>query len=343
MSRVRPSNAAHPDSTRNSSTRGPGGTAPRRLVRIGAIAATIAGVSLVAPQAMAATSHQGARAAAPPPAMYSHVASTASKKPFQIRAGRIYDIVASVHGVRTGQRLALEIYYWHRWHVKGSWKMHRGSYHFRGRARSTHPGLYTMRVQFLSRQHKPIKGTQSNTFKVRVLRFHVPKAHRPRTSPGNAVPNTKISDWNDIQCAEALPGLGHGLIVPSPVARLTGTGEVNQVVWVRDALPGGYFSNWYIAQTDEQYIHPADPGIITITGQGDIKDSSYLDDLYIEYPAVTEWHEVAWDLQIQGRDGNWYWASSSWYTPNSYIQWNQPGNAYSQSANCLTYQSAGHN
>jgi hypothetical protein len=345
MSRVQITTAIRRDAARSSAvpqtareTRGAG----RRLLGVAAAAATVVGVGVAAPQALAApvSSHQ--HAAGSPAAMSSHVASATSRKPFRIKAGRIYDVIATVRGVRTGERLGLEVYYWHRWHVKGSWKMHRGSYHFRGSARSTHPGLYTMRVQFLSKRHKPIKGTQSNRFQVRVLGFHVPKAHRPKKSGGSAVPATKLGDWTDIQCAETLPGLGHGLIIPSPVSRLNGSGEVNQVVWARDALPGGYYGNWYIANTDKQYIHPADPGIITITGQGDLKDTSYLDDIYLEYPAQTEYHQIAWDLQIQGADGNWYYVSSSWFTPASYIQWDQKGISTSQSDNCLTYQTAGH-
>lgn len=341
MSRVQLTSAIRRNAARSSTpprTRRAG----RRLVRVAAVAAAAAAVGIAAPQAMAAPVSSLQQAAVSPAAMSSQVASMTGRKPFRIKAGRLYDIVATVRGVRTGERLALEVYYWHRWHVKGSWKMHRGAYHFRGAARSAHPGLYTMRVQFLSKRHKPIKGTQSNKFQVRVLAFHVPKAHRPKKSGSNAVPSTKLSDWTDVQCAETLPGLGHGLIIPSPVSRLNGSGEVNQVVWARDALPGGYYGNWYIAQTDEQYIHPADPDIITITGQGDIKDSSYLDDIYVEYPAQTEYHQIAWDLQIQASNGNWYYVSSSWFTPASYIQWDQKGISTSQSDNCLTYQTAGH-
>jgi len=340
-SSVRPTDAANKAGLREWwSRRSETSVAARRLLRIAAATATIAGVAIAAPPAMAASVSSHGHAAVPPAAMSSHVA-LASSRPFQIKAGRIYDVVATVRGVRRGERLALEVYYWHRWHVKGSWKMHPGSYHFRGAARSSHPGLYTMRVQFMSKRHKLIQGTQSNEFQVRVLRFHVPKAHRPKKSRADATPRTQLVDWNSIQCAETLPGLGHGLIIPSPLPRLNGSEEVNQGVWARDALPGGYYSNWYIAATDQQYIHPADPGIVTITDQGDIKDSSYLDDIYVQYPAQTAYHQIAWDLQIRGGDGNWHWVSSTWYTPGSYIQWAQDGIHRYQSGNCLTYQSAG--
>jgi hypothetical protein len=78
--------------------------------------------------AATASSHRQVTSATSPVASSQVISSAARKTPFRIKAGRIYDVVATVRGVRAGERLALEANYRRRWHVIGSWKMHRGSY-----------------------------------------------------------------------------------------------------------------------------------------------------------------------------------------------------------------------
>ena len=88
MLRVQLTTAIRRDAARSSAapkTRSAG----RRLLGVAAAAATVAGVGLAAPQALAApvSSHQ--HPAVSPATRASHVASVTSRKPFRIKAGRV--------------------------------------------------------------------------------------------------------------------------------------------------------------------------------------------------------------------------------------------------------------
>jgi hypothetical protein len=308
-----------------------------------AVAGALGGMALAAPAAVSAATRPAALKEG------ASISAAASRRPFRIKAGKVYYVHASVRGVRRGERLALESRYWGRWHRLGSWPMHRGSYRFYGRARSTRPGLYTLRVQF-QRRGRLERGTASNTFRVRVLGFHVPKPRRPhRNADPGARPSTPLSDWTSVACAPTTPGLGHGVVVPSPLAQLTNfTGHINQVVWSRDALPGGSYGKWYIANTTPQYITPPAPDEVSIGGSfaygsDELTTSDDLQDTLLDFGAVTEYHQIAWDMQIQDPStGNWYYVNpTQWYTPGSYVQYGTDGISTSQSANCETYQAPG--
>jgi hypothetical protein len=276
-----------------------------------------------------------------------------AKRPFRVRAGRIYYVHSRLHGVHRGDRNAVESYYFHRWHKLGSWRVHRGEHRFVGKMRASHPGLYKLRLQFVRHGHL-LRGSASNSFRVRVLRFRHPKVrHHPHggtsTHPSMrlAQPDDVLTDWNSAECGVGnnggMIGLGTLLWIPSPLSQQQqGTFNVYQVIWVRDAYPGGNYGSWYVADTDEQSIHPSDPNIITITGAGDIKSSEYLDDMYVNYQAANEYHQIAWDAAVQTSNG-WQYIASTAYTPNSYVQWDQtgyPSGTY-QSQYCYTYRNQG--
>jgi hypothetical protein len=307
------------------------------------------GVTAAIP-AMAATG-SGRPAAAP------LAAAVTANKPFQIKAGKPFTVTSTVRGVRKGDRLALEAYYSYSksskpsWHVLGSWPMTAGENRFRGIARASDPGLYTLRVQFL-RSRKLLPNSQSNAFQLKVLSFNLPKLSKP--SKTSALPTTvtaaldvPLSDWTDIECAKPLT-VAHGVIVPSPLASgLSGQEEVAQVIWARDALPGGNYSAWYLAAVHAQYITPPQPDQFQIVEDANAETvvSNQLTETTLDYSAATsdEYHQFAWDLEVQKADGSWVWASpTAWYTPASYIQWNTTQTGTFQSANCETYYTAGH-
>jgi hypothetical protein len=152
-----------------------------------------------------------------------------------------------------------------------------------------------------------------------------------------ARPTTTASGWKDVQCG--VGGHGDQISIPSPIRQLSGEAYVNQVVWARDDNPqqGSAYGKWYIATTDEQYIHPADRNIITITGSGDIKNSSYLDEEYINYPSANLYHQIAWDMQVKDSAGAWSYVSSSWQTPAEYQQWDYAGTSSMPADSCFTY------
>ena len=294
-------------------------------------------------------------------------ATVTAKKPFQIKAGKPFAVTSSVHGVRKGDRLALEAYYSYSrskkrsWHVLGSWPMKAGQTHFRGIARASDPGLYTLRVQFV-RKRKLLPNSQSNAFQLRVLSFKLPRLSRPgkKSVPPGAVapvapvaagapaaPDVTLSGWTDVECANPLT-VAHGVVVPSPIsAGLSGQEEVAQVIWARDALPGGYYGGWYVAAVNAQYITPPQPDQFQIVEDAKAEDvvSNRLTEVTLDYSAATsdEYHQFAWDLEYQKADGSWAWISpSAWYTPESYVQWDIAQIGTFQSANCETYYTAGH-
>jgi hypothetical protein len=320
----------------------------RRSLGVAISAATLAlGVTTAVP-ALAATN----------PTQVATVRSTAAvpaSKPFAIKAGSAFAVTSTVHGVRKGDRLALEGYYRYSkkskagWHVLGSWAMQPGKTSFRGVSRASTPGLYTLRVQFL-RNGKLLPKSQSNTFQLRVLSFKTPKVTKPRK--GSALlltatvrPQDTASGWTDVECANPQT-VAHGVIVPSPyTAGLSGQGEVAQVIWARDALPGGSWSGWYVAGVNEQYITPPQPNQFQIVEDADAQSvlSNQLTESTLDYSNATsdEFHQFAWDLEVQEANGSWVWESSTWFTPASYTQWDTAQTSTFQSADCETYYTAG--
>ena len=305
----------------------------------------------------------------PRPAIARPGATVAAKKPFQIKAGKPFAVTSSVHGVRKGDRLALEAYYSYSkskkrsWHVLGSWPMKAGQTSFRGIARASAPGLYTLRVQFV-RKGKLLPNSQSNAFQLKVLSFKLPRLSKPgkkSVPPGagtastattastaiTAAPDVTLSGWRDVECANPLT-VAHGVIVPSPISGgLSGQEEVAQVIWARDALPGGYYGGWYVAAVNAQYITPPQPDQFQIVEDAKAEDvvSNQLTEVTLDYSAATsdEYHQFAWDLEYQKADGSWAWISpTAWYTPESYVQWDIAQIGTFQSANCETYYTAGH-
>lgn len=281
----------------------------------------------------------------------------ATNKPFQIKAGKPFAVTDTVHGVRKGDRLALEAYYSYSksrkpsWHVLGSWPMKAGQRSFRGITRASAPGLWTLRVQFV-RKGKLLANSQSNTFQLKVLSFKLPKLSKPhqKSVPPGAVaaaPSVTASSWTDVECANPLT-VAHGVIVPSPLTTgLAGQEEVAQVIWARDAYPGGYFGNWYVAKVNAQYITPPQPDQFQIVedAKAETLVSNQLTETTLDYSADTadEFHQFAWDLEYQQADGSWAWLNpTAWYTPESYVQWDTAQTGTSQSAYCETYYTAGH-
>jgi hypothetical protein len=312
-------------------------------------AALALGVTAAVP-AMAVTN--SARTAA----MQTATTVTANQ-PFQIKAGKPFTVTSTVHGVRKGDRLALEAYYSYSkssrpsWHVLGSWPMTAGETSFRSIARAGNPGFYTLRLQFL-RNGRLLPNSQSNAFQLKVLSFKLPKLSKPgktSTLAGTAAagPDVPVSGWTDVECAKPLT-VAHGVIVPSPVTGgLSGQGEVAQVIWARDALPGGDYSAWYVAAVHAQYITPPQPDQFQIVEDANAETvvSNQLTETTLDYSAATsdEYHQFAWDLEVQKADGSWVWVSpTAWYTPASYIQWDTAQTGTFQSANCETYYTAGH-
>jgi hypothetical protein len=335
---------------------------PRRFRRALAVASAIgAGVTVLT--ATAATASPTPRAAAPASAT---ITSASRHKVFSIRSGKIFDVTASVHGVRSGDRLALESLYRIRprgarhWHVLGSWRMHRGQRHFTGKTYGTTPGLFTLRVQFL-RHRRLLKGSQSNQFQVRVRRFslkRLAKPHKHKKAAATAVstaagrwplgarPGAVINWQEPIQCAPdggQADTVGHGILVPPPVANIGITGNVAQVIWVQAAAPGGTFGKWQIAATPvEETLTPVQPGTFSLGSGSDSKLSDELGATILDYPndSGDVFRNVAWDLEIQASDGSWAWVSpTSWYTPSSYRQWSQDGLSQSASGFCETFNS----
>jgi hypothetical protein len=291
------------------------------------------------------------------PAMARPGATVAAKKPFQIKAGKPFAVTTSVHGVRKGDRLALEAYYSYSkskkrsWHVLGSWPMKAGETSFRGIARAGVPGLYTLRVQFV-RKGKLLPKSQSNAFQLKVLSFKLPELSKPgkkSVPPGvaEAAPNVTVGSWTDVECANPLT-VAHGVIVPSPLTvGLAGQEEVAQVIWARDALPGGNWGGWYVATVNAQYITQPQPDQFQIVMDAKAEDvvSNQLTEVTLDYSAATsdEYHQFAWDLEYQNADGSWAWLNpSAWYTPESYVQWDTAQTGTFRSPYCVTYYTAGH-
>ena len=284
-------------------------------------------------------------------------AAVPAGKPFQIKTGKQFAVTSTVHGVRKGDRLALAADYSYSksskpgWHILGSWPMKSGETRFRGTARASDPGLYNLRVQFL-RSGKLLPDSQSKAFQLKVLSFKLPKPSKPsKTSAplttAAASLDVTLSSWTDVECAKPLT-VAHGVIVPSPITSgLSGQEEVAQVIWARDGRPGGSWGAWYVAAVHEQYITQPVPDEFQIVQDANAESvvSNQLTETTLDYSGATsdEFHQIAWDLEAQKADGSWVWASpTAWYTPASYVQWDTAQTGTSQSANCETYYTAGH-
>jgi hypothetical protein len=310
----------------------------------GIVVASASALALGLPAALPATaaarfSHPSAAA------ITSTTAASSGHRPFLVKPGKIFEVTATLSGVRNNDRLALESYFRRvphhpkGWHVLGSWRLHRGERHFVGLTRGGYPGLFTLRVQFL-RHHRLLRGSQSNRFSVRVLGFHVRKLRRPPRSRETLMGPNSARGWDDVECGAAITG-GADVYVAAPISTLGNSVplRVFQVVFARDALPGGNYDNWYVASYLEQVVQPtgSDPNEFTI-GAGEL---SYRPDELGEVPQLeygngTEFHQIAWDIEIQEADGTWVWASPTLITPESYIQVDQRG-IKSQSSNCETF------
>lgn len=273
-------------------------------------------------------------------------AASTEHHPFQVKPGKVFEVTATLSGIHQNDRLALESYFRRaprhpkRWNVLGSWRLHPGEHHFVGLTRGSYPGFFTLRVQFL-RHGRLLSGSQSNRFYVRVLRFHVRKLRRPHPHNAALVRTYNASSWEDVECAVPITE-GADVYVPAPISTLGNSVplHVYQVVFARDALPGGNYDNWYVASYLEQVVQPtgSDTDEISI-GAG---EHSYTPDELgevpqLEYGTQTEFHQIAWDIEIQEADGSWVWASRTLIEPASYIQYDRNGNA-SQSNYCETFR-----
>jgi len=276
------------------------------------------------------------------------VNTSTEQHPFRIKAGKRYDVVATLSGVRRHDRLAFEAYYRtghvgpKRWHVLGSWKLRRGERHFRGAARATIPGLWTLRVQFL-RHHRLLRGSQSNRFYVRVLTFRIPVhiPRKPKHSNGVSSRGIVIPSWTDVYCAYP-DSLGTGVVIGSPDTRTFNffpNVNIEVVVWVRDANAGDHsYGPWYRRYFPQSLGSLAglpigqegtDPSQIRVT------TLQYGDSLGHE--ARNEVHQIAWDFLIQQRDGSWAWAYPNSSMPGGYHQFDQAGTELGIGPLCETW------
>ena len=307
-------------------------TRRRGVLSLGAIIALAGGMAITAPATAGAVS-------APP-----RVASFQEAAPFTVKAGSLYGIRSTLSGIHQGDRLALESKQG-KWRILGYYSLRAGQTKLAVNAGTSRPGLFTLRLA-IQRNGRILPSSIGNAFQVKVVGFSVPKARRPKvSSSGHSLkPATTLTDWNSVQCGAAYPGLSVSILIPSPIRQLPGTRVVNQVVWVRDAIPGGTYGAWNIDSAQQQVVQPPQPGIVQISeyGTSDLPDSSYLVDSNVAFKPNDYYHQVAWDLQVRNpQTGVWSYVSSNTYEPNSYIQWSRDGLTSSQSANCETYAKGG--
>jgi hypothetical protein len=275
-----------------------------------------------------------------------------------VKAGAPFYVKDGVHGVRSGDRLGLEIYSSLKgWRLAGSWPLHRHQTYFKGYANTWVVALFRLRLVFL-RNHRVLPGSSSNVFKLRVVARHapgtnvLPQVSKDSVSSGGlgslvARPASVVSDWNTIQCSvdvsnDGNPGLHKGVDFFPPITTLGDnvTADINQVIWERDADPGGDYGPWTIVQTTLQHLHPYDGNTIYIGNSGG--DETLPDWFAFNYHTTALYHQYAWDLQIYSpSDGLWYYASpTQWYTPAAYQQYPlQIGEPAFQSPTCYTFAS----
>jgi hypothetical protein len=286
------------------------------------------------------------------------IASSSSQSVFHIGSGKAFDVKSTVHGVRRGDRLALESLYAagprraKTWHVLGSWPMTAGETHFVGKTHGTTPGRFTLRVQFV-RNKRLLKGSQSNQFVVVVQGFSFKRPAKPHKQGAaiSAVPGTVpniVNNWPEpIQCAPDNASnitVGHGILIPPLVPEIKVASSLNvvQVIWTQQAAPGGTFGTWQVAAQTPNTLTPADPNDISIGVGGDTLVSDDLGSTLLYYPndSGDVYRNIAWDLAAQKSDGSWVWLNpTNWYTPSSYEQWTQNGLSEYASNYCLTYNS----
>jgi hypothetical protein len=293
---------------------------------------------------------------------------------FKIGPGKIFDVTATLHGVRHGDRLALESYFRKhrhhprspkRWHVLGSWRLHAGEHHFAGRTYGSYPGLFTLRVQFLRHGHL-LRGSQSNRFYVEVRRFHAkklrkPKHHKPHRKPhgnngllhGLAIPQHAttdgvLGDWDSVECASLSAGLGGGGVDVVPPFRHLGNDEPVNAVQVSfySNYSNGSWGPWQEGNVLPQTVNTDGAGLTDITINAASGDSSASDELGtiqpLDFYGQQGYHTIGWDLAIQNiNTGQWGWLSTDIEIPGSYQQYDSNGNYEGQSSTCYTYHGAG--
>lgn len=272
------------------------------------------------------------------------VASRQAPAPYKVKAGSQYGIRSTLSGIHQGDRLALESKQG-KWRILGYYSLRAGQTKLAVNAGTSQPGLFTLRLA-IRRNGRILPGSIGNAFQVKVIGYSVPKARHPKVSSSaqSLKPANILTAWNSVQCGAAYPGLSVSILIPSPVRQLPGTQVVNQVVWVRDAVPGGTYGAWNIDSAQQQVVQPPQPGIVQISeyGSSDLPDSSYLVDSNVAFKPNDYFHQVAWDLQVRNpQTGVWSYISPNTYEPNSYIQWSRDGSTSSQSANCMTYAHGG--
>lgn len=268
-----------------------------------------------------------------------------AKKPFTIRAGKVYYVHARLSHVGAHQRIAVESYVHGRWYFRGSYRLHRGQRVLNGKATTSVVGFYTLRLHFM-RNGKLIKGNVSNKFKVRVTGLKKPRTRRPRTNAQAPRPNAiTYGGWNDILCARpALQVLGRRAAVElsSPVSHVAQQDTwLNQVWWARDAYPGGTYGAWHIVATKMQHVLRNDPSVVSIEGVAAVVTSNYLSGPNLYYRTdETLVHQYAWDLQIFAPGIGWsYINNTDFYTPESYGQYAADGTGPYSRPDCITFAS----
>jgi hypothetical protein len=283
--------------------------------------------------------------------MNANGAISGSRRVFRIHAGKRFDIVAhGMTGVRSGYRLGVQSRYRTRpkrlggrkhWHLRFSWRLHRGQHNLRRVTRGTTPGLFTLRLHLLRGRHHLV-GRPSNRFKVRVTRFHFKHLHRPHHGGPNAalpaglqalfskgVTNPVINWQEPIECAptgSAAGGfntVGRGVLLTPPFeADLNFTGRVVQFWWYENAQPGGSFGNIVSYQYLPQTLTTTDGETFSLGAGGDTILSDQLGNSLLYFPNdPTEYHAIFWDLAFQDSDGSWHWVNTQeLYQPNTYEQ-----------------------
>jgi hypothetical protein len=329
-------------------------------------------LSLVAPTAASAAIAGGpsavpARAGTVPGGVISNRGHV-----FQIGPGKIFQVHDSVHGVRRGDRLALEsLYRLHqhhprspkRWHIIGSWPMHAGQTFFRGLTRGSFAGLYSLRLQFI-RHHHLLPHSQSNVFYVRVLHFHQKKLHKPKhhqpvhhphtvlAAHGLAVPKAPsgVSGWDSVECASIDAGLGGGGVYVTPPIRHLGNGSAVNTVQVSfySNWNGQAWGPWQTGSTLPQTIQPdgTGGGELVLSGDGSGSSVTPSDELGtvspLDFFGSAGFHSIGWDLAIENpATGAWGWLSPTILQPEGYQQYDQNGNLEGTSQSCQTFHGIG--
>jgi hypothetical protein len=322
----------------------------RRLKLLAAIAACGTALALTMPTVASAST----RPSTPPSAgTIAGSIMNGHRHVFRIRAGRIFDVSDGVRGIGRGDRMALESRYRKhrhhprsrkRWHVVGTWRLHRGQRNFVGRTWSAFPGFFTLRFQIAHHGHL-LRGSQSNRFYVKVRKFHIRKRHKPHGRPG--VNNAILSGWDSVQCASIEGGLGGGGVDVIPPFRQFNHSQPVQVYQVSfySNYSNGAWGPWQVGNALPQTVEVtgADPTTINIaegSGEGSTPDELGTTAPLDFYGQAGD-HLIAWDLEVNGQNG-WQWLNpNDLYQAEYYQQYDQNGNFQNQSNVCHTYRGIG--